>query len=174
ARVTELATDILDRPVVVMNPFQDRTKAQVIRDVLRPEVPIEDIQRSVSCWQIGRAPRPCGACVPCLVRRISMLAAGLPDEAYMIDILADPLAHRDSDAFANVMELLMLAADFSACDDDQLLMHYPEVVDGVTCGAPLAEVIGVYRRFADEVFEVVGQNFPATAALLGPRDVAAG
>jgi 7-cyano-7-deazaguanine synthase in queuosine biosynthesis len=174
ARVADLATDILDRRVVVMNPFQDRTKAEVIRDVLRPEAPIEDIQRSVSCWQIGRAPRPCGGCVPCLVRRVSMLGAGLPDEAYMIDVLADPLAHRDSDAFANLMELLMLAADFRACDDDQLLMQYPEVVDGAPYGAPVTEVIGVYRRFGDEVFQVVEQNFPATAALLGSHDVAAG
>jgi 7-cyano-7-deazaguanine synthase in queuosine biosynthesis len=170
ARTADLATDVLGREVVVMNPFQGQTKAEVIRDVLRPEMPIDDIQRSVSCWQIGRAPRPCGGCIPCLVRRISMLAAGLPDEAYMIDILADPLAHRDSDAFANLMELLMLAADFRMGDDDMLLLHYPELVDGVAYGALAAEVANVYRRFADEVFAVVAQHFPATATLLGTSE----
>ena len=174
ARVGELASEILGRRVIVMNPFQNRTKAELIRDVLRPEVSIDDIQSSVSCWQIGRAPRPCGGCVPCIMRRISMLAAELPDEAYMIDILADPPAHRDSDAFANLMELLMLAADFKTGDEAQLLMQYPEMVDGIAYGAPLSEVVNVYRRFADEVFTVVEQHFPATAQLLGVGDPAGG
>ena len=109
-----------------------------------------------------------------MLRRISMLAAGLPDEAYMLDILAEPLAHPDSDGFANLMELLMLAADFRTCDDDEILMHYPELVDGVAYGAALSEAIALYRRFADEVFEVVERGFPATAALLGEGAVSDG
>ncbi len=174
AMVAKLATRVLARRVLVMNPFQNQTKAEIIRDVLRPTLSIDQIQKSVSCWQIGRTPRPCGGCVPCLLRRISMLAAGLPDEAYMIDILADPLAHGDSDAFANLVELLMLAAHFAISDDDQLLLQYPELVDGVAYGAPVSEVIGVYRRFSDEVFSVVRQHFPATAELIGACDVAGG
>jgi len=171
ARVAELAARVLGRRVLVMNPFQDRTEAEIIRDVLRSGLSMEELQTSVSCWQIGRAPRPCGGCVPCLLRRISMLAAGLPDEAYVIDILADPLAHRGTDAFANLMDLIMLAVDFGTCDDHHLLVQYPELVDGVGYGARVSEVVGTYRRFSDEVFSVVRQHFPATAELISPRDV---
>jgi hypothetical protein len=95
-----------------------------------------------------------------------MRAAGLPDEAHMIDLLDDPLAHEESDALSNLVELMMLAGSFLDLDDDELLMRYPQLLDGTDHGAPVEAVIHLYRRFAAEVFEVVPQ-FPRLAALVG-------
>jgi len=100
------------------------------------------------------------------VRRICMLSAGLPNEAYMLDILADLLVHQDTDALANLTQLLMLATDLASCDEEQLLLRYPELVDGAAYGAPVSEVVGMYRRFAQEVIGIVEEHFHATARLL--------
>jgi hypothetical protein len=166
ALFADLASEVLGRRLKVVNPFQSLTKAEVVRDVLRPSLRIDDIQATVSCWQAGRTPRPCGGCVPCLVRRIAMRVAELPDEAYMIDLLDDPLAHEESDALSNLVELMMLAASFRELDDGELLVRYPQLLDGADHGAPVEAVIHLYRRFATEVFEVIPQ-FRRLAALLG-------
>ncbi|MFO7947673.1 MAG: 7-cyano-7-deazaguanine synthase, partial [Armatimonadota bacterium] len=64
--------------VRVANPFVYQTKAELIGDILRPVLTPAEIQQTVSCWMTGRRSRQCGGCIPCLLRRISMLAAGLP------------------------------------------------------------------------------------------------
>ena len=160
-----LAGAVLGRPVPIVNPFALRTKAEVIRDALKSVMAIDEIQAAVSCWQASRSSRACGACVPCLLRRISMLAAGLPDEAYQLDLLADPLKHPHTDALANLTDLVALAADFTNLHDQVLLGNYPDLLDGEDYGLSAGLVIDLYRRFAREVFQVLDEHFGATARL---------
>jgi len=150
----------------VRNPFVYQTKAELIRDFLRPVLSPLDIQKTVSCWMAGRKHRQCGGCIPCLLRRISMLAAGLHDEAYMMDILGEPLAHGGTDAFTNLVDLLSQASTVLTHTDEELLMEYPRLLDLAMSGVAVEEVLGMLRRFAGEVKQVLTTDFPAAASLL--------
>jgi 7-cyano-7-deazaguanine synthase in queuosine biosynthesis len=150
----------------VLNPFLYRTKADILRDILRPNLSIDDIQATVSCWMTGRRHRPCGGCVPCLVRRVSMLAAGLPDEAAEIDLLASPSAYRGTDAYVNLVDLLGYVAGLRSRDELQLLLQTPALLDLQPYGVSVPDVVAVLKRFGDEVAGVVEARFPAAARLL--------
>lgn len=150
----------------LQNPLVYQTKGEIIRDILRPALSPFDIQRTVSCWATGRSSRQCGGCVACLVRRFSMLTAGLPDEAYEMDMLNRPRDYVGTDGYSNLMDLLGQASDFAGDDDSQLLFSYPELLDLPSGGVSIRETIRMYRRHAEQVLAVVDQHFPAVAALL--------
>jgi hypothetical protein len=150
----------------LLNPLVYQTKAEVVRDLLRPSLSPFDIQRTVSCWATGRSSRQCGGCLACLVRRFSMLAAGLPDEAYEMDVLNRPADYVGTDGYANLMDVLGQALNFSKRDDGELLFSYPELLDLPAVGISIPDTIGMYRRHAQQVLVVVNEHFPAVAALL--------
>ncbi len=150
----------------IQDPFSYQTKAELIRDILRPALSPLDIQKTVSCWMTGRRNRQCGGCIPCLLRRLSMLAAGLPDEAYMLDILGDPLSHSGTDAFTNLVDLLSQVNTVLGKSDDELVMEYPRLLDLAAAGGDIEQTIAMLRRFAGEVKEVLTTHFPPSAALL--------
>lgn len=150
----------------LQNPFNYQTKAELVRDLLRPVMAPFEIQRTVSCWSAGRTSRQCGGCTACLLRRTALLAAGLPDEAYEIDVLAAPDRYRGTDAHSNLIDLLGQATRFLTCSDSALLAGYPELLDLPAVGIHVDEVLAMYRRHAEQVIGVIRQQFPAAAALL--------
>ena len=158
----------LELPCALINPFVYQTKAEIIRDLLRPALAPFDIQRTLSCWAAGRSSRQCGGCIACLVRRFSMLAAGLPDEAYEVDVLGHPGRYIGTDAYANLVDLLGLCARYRTLSDAALLQASPELLDLAAAGMTIPEVIALYRRFAEEVAGVVAEHFPLVAPLLLP------
>lgn len=150
----------------MLNPFVHQTKGEVIRTFLKPLVPPADILDTVSCWGAGRQNRQCGGCVPCLLRRIGLLSAGLPDEAYMMDPLATPEQHRGTDAYGNLVDMLTQAATFLGRTDFDLLIEYPQLLDLEASGVSVEDTLRTLKRHAAEVFSVVGERFPAAAGLL--------
>lgn len=150
----------------VSNPFVYQTKSELIRDVLRPVLSPAEIQGTVSCWAAGRAHRQCGGCVPCLLRRIGMLWAGLPDESYMIDIFREPARYAGTAAYGNLMDLLRSAAEMLASSDDQILLSHPELLALEPAGVSATEVIRMFRRHAEQVSAVVHEHFPEAARLM--------
>lgn len=150
----------------ILNPFIYRTKAEIISDILRPVLTPAQIQATTSCWMSGRRNRPCGGCIPCLLRRISMLAAGLPDEAYEIDLLADPEIYRGTDAYDNLIDLLTQAVRVSSASDEQLLMQWPQLLDLASAAVSVEDALAMYRRYAEEVWRVIHDHFPAAASLM--------
>ncbi len=152
--------------MTILNPFIHQTKAELIRDILRPVLTPEQIQCAISCWMAGRRHRQCGGCVPCLLRRVSMLAAGVPDEAYEIDVLAEPTAYRGTEAYTNLIDLLSQAVEVRQRSDAELLMKWPQLLDLAAAGVSVADVLAAYRRYADEVWQVVHEHFPAAAELM--------
>ncbi len=152
--------------VTVLNPFLYQTKAELMRDMLRPVLTPQQIQSSMSCWMAGRRHRQCGGCVPCLLRRIAMLASGLPDEAYEMDILTDPEAYRGTDAYGNLIDLLTQAVTIRQHSDAELLMEWPQLLDLATVGVSVTDILAMYRRHAEELWRVVHEHFPAAARLM--------
>lgn len=152
--------------VTVTNPFIYQTKAELINTIIRPVIPPDEILATVSCWMAGRKQRQCGGCIPCLLRRISLLAAGLPDEAYEMDVLAEPEAYRGTDAYTNLVDMLNQTGRIRRATDTELIMNWPELLDLASADVSATDVIAMYRRYADEVWSVVSEHFPATARLL--------
>ncbi len=150
----------------ILNPFIYRTKAEIISDILRPVLTPDQIQATTSCWMSGRRSRPCGGCIPCLLRRISMLAAGLPDEAYEIDLLDDPEPYRGTEAYDNLIDLLTQAVRLGSGTDEQLLAQWPQLLDLASSGVSVGDALAMYRRYADEVRRVTREHFPASALLM--------
>lgn len=68
----------LDRPSLrIRNPFQYRTKGEVLRECASLGL-LDALYRTVSCWRSGnRGIRNCGQCVPCMFRQLSFDEAGL-------------------------------------------------------------------------------------------------
>ena len=150
----------------VINPFLYQTKAELIRDILRPVLRVEEIQATVSCWMAGRRHRQCGGCVPCLIRRISMLAAGLPDEAYEMDVLGRPQDYQGTDPYVNLVDLLSYAVYLLERSPVEILMSAPRLLDMQAYNVSVPDIVDMLKRFAEEVRRVVEEHFPQSAALM--------
>ncbi len=84
------------------NPYQFKTKGEMLAECLDPRLLAGLVGRSTSCGRYARSGfRQCGRCVPCLVRRASFRAAGQDDPTvggYRYGDLSQPgRAHRDFD-----------------------------------------------------------------------------
>ncbi len=150
----------------ISNPFVYETKSDLVRDVLAPVLSPEEIQATVSCWAAGRANRPCGGCVPCLQRAIAMAWAGLPAEAYMIDLLASPRSYVGTDAWGNLVDLLRNARQTAASTDLELLTTHPGLLSLQGPGLNLPDVVAMLRRNAEQTLTVVRDHFPEAARLV--------
>lgn len=150
----------------ISNPFIYQTKSDLIRDVLRPALAPAEIEATVSCWSTGRAQRQCGGCIPCLLRRIGMLHAGLPDGAYMTDPLGEPARYIGADAYGNLVDLLRNAREMLEGSDSEILRARPGLLGLETAGISSTEMIRMFRRHAEQLKAVLDQHFPQAAKLM--------
>ncbi len=165
-RQMNLIAERLGLRAQISNPFVYQTKGELLRDVLAPRLSIAEIQSTVSCWMTGRAQRQCGGCIPCLLRRLSMGWAGLPEEAYMIQLLEKPCDYVGTHAYGNLMDLLRQIRRFSTQTDAELLASQPGLLSLQETGVDFAEVIAMFRRHAEQSMSVVQRRYPAAADLI--------
>lgn len=151
----------------ILNPFVHLTKGEVVRTFLKPLFSPTEILQTVSCWAAGRQHRQCGGCVPCLLRRIALLSSGLPDEAYMMDLLGSPETYRGTDAYGNLVDLLTQAGELLSATDFDLLVEHPQLLDLESSGVSVMDTVKTLRRHAAELQHVLMGHFPQAAALLG-------
>lgn len=71
--------DALCVPMTIENPYEFRTKGEMISRCANPAVLASLAATTVSCGKWKRQRVQCGRCVPCLVRRASFHAAGIAD-----------------------------------------------------------------------------------------------
>ena len=166
ARFESLASGILGWRLSIRNPLLGYTKAEVVRDILRWRVSEAEIRGTESCWQAGRHPRPCGACVPCLQRQLAFATAGVGQEVQQIDLLSDPESHRGTEGFRNLADLLGMVSELARLPDDELLSRHPALAQP---GLKLEAAIGLYRRFAGEVGELGRTRYPALRQMTDGR-----
>ncbi|MEA3403852.1 MAG: 7-cyano-7-deazaguanine synthase [Armatimonadota bacterium] len=150
----------------VANPFIYQTKADLIRDVLRPHLSPQDIQSTVSCWAVGRTNRQCGGCIPCLLRRIGMAYAELPEEAYMIDLLGQPEQYMGTDAYGNLVDLLRHAQGITEQSDAEIIAAQPAILALRAAGMDISEISRMLRRHAEQMLSVLRERYPRAAALI--------
>ncbi len=66
--------------VVIRNPYQFRTKGELLAECRRQDLLQNLASQSTSCGRFGRyGYKHCGRCIPCLVRRAAFLRWGQPD-----------------------------------------------------------------------------------------------
>lgn len=148
------------------NPFVYQTKGELVRDLLAPHLTPREIQSTVSCWALGRYPRPCGGCLPCLIRRLAMAWADLPEEAHMIDLLGEPRSYVGTTAWGNLVDLLRHARQLQEMGDAEVLGANPGLLLLPSAGLSLPDVIAMLRRHADQTLTVVRRRYPRAAELV--------
>lgn len=167
----QLINALYGRTFAVANPFRFWTKGEEARLLDRPGLR-HMIERTVSCWgypnQTLRYPNSnhCGVCIPCIVRRVSLIAAGLEahDDQYAVDVFqlgtdANPKDRR------NIEDLIYFCQSFAMLSKSELLYRYPELVmievgEGGASEDRVEKILRVYRRFADEVLTLVSSRYP--------------
>ena len=150
----------------LLNPFVYQTKAELIRDILAPNLSISEIQSTVSCWAVGRAHRQCGGCIPCLLRQIGMAWAELPEEAYMIELLSRPRDYVGTDAYGHLVDMLRQAERASRMSEAEMLVTHPELLSLHSAGIDVDEVVAMLKRHADQTLTVVRERYPGAAKLI--------
>lgn len=80
-------------PISVANPYQFKTKGEMVRDCLAPRFLKDNVKWTMSCSHpdLGRysgdsEPSHCGCCLPCTIRRAAIMFAGLEDESTYRDV----------------------------------------------------------------------------------------
>jgi hypothetical protein len=84
---------------VLRTPYRFRTKGEMLREAANPELMKRLTPLTMSCahpenvrWAGGTPGTHCGHCLPCLVRRAAVAAAGYPDAIYDCNVLTHPPA----------------------------------------------------------------------------------
>lgn len=90
-------------PFALKNPYQFKTKGQMIKECANLRLLKQIIPDTVSCSHWKRKNQQCGVCVPCLIRRASLHHAGITNDAeYEFNDIQQILRHQDrkDDLFA--------------------------------------------------------------------------
>lgn len=83
-------------PCRIINPYQFKTKGQMVADCLNKTLLADIVDSTVSCSHWKRSNQQCGVCVPCIIRRASLHSGGVNEETiYTFDGLADVLSETD-------------------------------------------------------------------------------
>jgi hypothetical protein len=154
----------------VQNPFFFWTKGEEA-SFLRGTNLYPLIKDTVTCWGYPNQTlqydcNHCGHCLPCIVRRVSLIAAGLEayDDCYVVDVFGpdDKLSDKQ---LRNVEDLAYFCHCFATLSKTELLYRYPELVM-VETGADgsnedrIGKIIRVYKKFAEEFLGVANSLKP--------------
>jgi len=149
----------------VLNPFLYWTKTQEV-ELLKHSDFHRMIRNTVSCWGYPsqtvqyKGSNHCGYCLPCIVRRVSVAAAGLGqhDDRYFVNVfnLGDNGSEGQS---RNITDLMHFCEQVSSRSVDDLVYDYPEfvMIEAQRDAYPkdkLAKIVDVYREFAQDCLEV--------------------
>ncbi len=79
-KLIQIIFDKVGIPAKITNPYEFRTKGEMIQNCNNPELLANVVSTTVSCGKWKRGWQQCGRCVPCLIRRASLHAAGMVDD----------------------------------------------------------------------------------------------
>jgi 7-cyano-7-deazaguanine synthase in queuosine biosynthesis len=161
-RIESLASDVLEAPVTIRNCLISLTKPEVVGRgvVLGLE---DDLQRTVSCWSIGRTGEHCGVCAPCLMRRISFELNEVDDATYKHDAFGDTGILDAPFACDNLAHLVRLIEALGTSADVALQIEFPELLNGGS-QLSLADTIAMHHRWSDQAGQVLFDR-PVPASL---------
>jgi hypothetical protein len=133
-----LVADLFPMQVQVSNPFELRTRAQVLTQLQAHGCP-ELLAQTESCSRTRGLPagqRHCGTCSQCVDRRFGSITAGLerhdPASGYRLDIFKDPL--REGTERTTAVSYVQLARDLLSATPDDLFLNHGELFEAVSTG----------------------------------------
>ena len=162
-----LGSQVAERPIGVVLPFADKTKAEVVGSLKRAGLTAL-ATGSFSC--VHTSPRKtgmrkqCGLCPACIGRRQALALAGItePQDAYQVDIFSlNDVASQPVKALLPLKATLLQVGHFlyeNAGEMPERVSHYLSasgVLSGSTSAAQWWEVLARYR---DEWRRLVGRN----------------
>lgn len=160
-----LINALYERKFKVQNPFFFWTKGEEVALLKRANLH-SLIKDTVTCWGYPnqtlryKYSNHCGYCLPCIVRRVSLIAAGMEpyDDQYVVDVFGSPDKLSEAQ-LRNVEDLAYFCQSFTKLSKTELLYRYPELVmiealNGSAPGDKLDKIIRVYRKFAAEFSSV--------------------
>ncbi len=162
-----LINSLYEREFSIQNPFQFWTKQQEA-ELLKDTNLYPMIKNTVTCWGYPnqtlrhKNSNHCGYCIPCIVRRVSLMSAGLSayDDQYVLDVF-NLNGHSKPAHARNIKDLIYFCQSFNNSSTTELLYRYPELIM-VEVGTnnsredKIEKIVSVYRKFAKEVLSVVG------------------
>ncbi len=101
-----------------VNPYEFKTKGEVIRDCLNTDILKEIFQESVSCGKRGRrqywknkvGTNHCGTCIPCIYRRAGLHKLNWDSQLYGSDLLNLTAIEEYTDVSALIDDLSTLSS----------------------------------------------------------------
>lgn len=167
-----LIKEVFGVELAIQNPFAYKTKGEAV-SLLKPPKLAELIKASCSCWEypwvsaianrrgkIGFTGKHCGECYPCVMRRISLHAAGLSSvedaaNEYLVDVFGSyPPDSRE--IITLVADLLRFAHDLKSSAVEDILVRYPDFSISLE-GVEPAKLVEMYKRFAGETTKAFSQ-----------------
>jgi hypothetical protein len=156
---------LLKIPISITNPYVHLTKKQVV-EIIAQQLPTA-ISITNSCWRNARlagSATHCGACVPCMLRRMAIESNTEDKTIYARDIWQENIKELPplDEGRRNIMDLIEFAHLFETRSNEELMSEFPELYSE---NINSAEVIHMYRRFAAELREI-SNRYPKMAELL--------
>jgi 7-cyano-7-deazaguanine synthase in queuosine biosynthesis len=157
AKAKMFFNDALQTAFHIANPYVHKTKAEVTRIVW--DKLLAAIPKTTSCWKtsrmVGEATH-CGACIPCIVRRIAIESHGVDPTIYERNLFTEPFASlSDSDDgrrnLADFAEFILRVEKFS---DIEFMTEWPDLYSSQIVRS---DVIGMYRRACAEARKVLSK-----------------
>jgi len=150
--------------MTIENPFIYKTKGEVVSLLKNNE---RLIGKTISCGHSARFGHShCGMCIPCIIRRISLVVNGIYNDriskygknAFLINFdnvkIEENISRPNNlnksyyrDAVVNILQLLQLVKNIKKSSDDELIIKYPEMIN--------PEIMNMYKRFASEVIRTL-------------------
>lgn len=153
----------------VSNPFFFWTKGEEVQ-LLKQANLQSMIKGTVTCWGYPNQTlrynysNHCGHCLPCIVRRVSLIAAGMEayDDQYVVNVFGESSKLGESQ-LRNLEDLAYFCEMFSTLSKSELIYRYPELVmieasNGALPGEKVDKIIQVYRKFAAEFASVANSS----------------
>jgi 7-cyano-7-deazaguanine synthase in queuosine biosynthesis len=158
-------------PHIVKNPYGFKTKGEMVKECVAPNVLAEGIALTNSCGKAGRKQhwknkkaRACGICVPCLLRRAALHFAGVENGIYGNEAFSS-----DPSNFSDLHALLGLV--HSKPTDYEIKKRL--MANGRIPLSELSQHAGVVQRMIKEVSEwVVAKGSVKACKLAGVKRVA--
>jgi len=146
------------------NPYRFKTKGEMIAECKNQAIVRKHAVDTISCSSItkarwhGAAPRHCGYCVPCLIRRSAMLSAlGQDPTTYTIaDLCARQLNSKAAEG-EHVRSFQMMSRRLSRRPGlERIFVHKSGPLSDYTA-AEVAQYADVFKRGIEEVDSITGR-----------------
>lgn len=126
--------DAVGIKVTILNPYQFKTKGEMLRECKNQNILKEIVSSTVSCSKWKRKRQQCGKCVPCIIRRAALMTSGIPELiSYEHQDLAitmrDPGSRDDLFALIIAIQKLSSANIFDWISDNGSLSYDAEIRD---------------------------------------------